>query len=71
MLNNNKVKVIQENASGRNEKFKDKSNGKEMTRNQFVKEIKKGNYENYYVRKINGIETPVSKPDGNKNNNLE
>ena len=41
-----------------------------MTRNQFVREIKKGNYEEYYVRKINGLDTPVSKPDGNEKNNL-
>lgn len=65
-----RVKVIQENDTGRNERFKDCKNGNEMTRNQFVKEIKKGNYEEYYVRKINGLDTPVSKPDGNENNNL-
>ena len=65
-----RVKVIQENDSGRNERFKDCTNGNEMTRKQFVKEIKKGNYEKYYVRKINGLDTPVSKPDGKENNNL-
>ncbi len=69
-MKKHRVKVILENDSGRNERFKDCTNGNEMTRNQFVKEIKKGNYEEYYVRKINNIDTPVSKPDGNKNNNL-
>lgn len=69
-MKNRRVKVIKENGSGRNERFKDCTNGNEMTRNQFVKEIKKGNYEEYYVRKINGLDTPVSKPDGKENNNL-
>lgn len=69
-MKNHRVKVLQENDSGRNERFKDCTNGNEMTRNQFVREIKKGNYEEYYVRKINGLNTPVSKPDGNEKNNL-
>ena len=69
-MKNRRVKVIKEKDSGRNEGFKDCTNGNEMTRNQFVKEIKKGNYEEYYVRKINGLDTPVSKPDGKENNNL-
>ena len=69
-MKNRRVKVIKENDSGRNERFKDCTNGNEMTRNQFVKEIKKGNYEEYYVRKINGLDTPVSKSDGKENNNL-
>ena len=69
-MKNRRVKVIKENDSGRNERFKDCTNGNEMTRNQFVKEIKKGNYEEYYVRKINALDTPVSKPDGKENNNL-
>lgn len=69
-MKKHKVQVISESESGRNQRFKDCSTGKEMTRNQFVKEIKAGNYEDYYVRKINNIDTPVSKPDGNEKNNL-
>ncbi|EEI83543.1 hypothetical protein HMPREF0077_0425 [Anaerococcus tetradius ATCC 35098] len=42
-----------------------------MTRQDFVRSIKAGNYENYHVRLINGIETPVSNPDKSKNNNLD
>ena len=41
-----------------------------MTRNQFVNQIKQGNYENYHVRNINGVDTPVSNPDNTRNNNL-
>ncbi|WOO89332.1 DUF3892 domain-containing protein [Mollicutes bacterium LVI A0078] len=62
------VTVTQQSKSGRNEKFN--VNGKELTRAQFCKEIKAGKHENFYVRNINGKKIPVSKPDGNKRNNL-
>ncbi|WP_185971434.1 hypothetical protein [Listeria booriae] len=65
-----RIEVIQESKTGRNEKFKDNLTNKVMTRPQFVKEIKNGNYENYTVKKINNLETPVSKPDKKRNNNL-
>ena len=69
--NKPKVVVIKESNTGRNERFLDTRTGQEMTRNQFIKAIDKGTYGNdYYHRKINGIETPVSKPDGNPKNNL-
>lgn len=42
-----------------------------MTRQDFVKAIKAGNYPNYHVRNIHGILTPVSNPDKSKNNNLD
>lgn len=65
------VKAIAQTETGRNTRFKDMKTGEEMTRPQFVKEIKNGTYaDDYCVRKINGLDTPVSKPDGNKNNNL-
>lgn len=70
MNKNNKVIVAKENDSGRNEIFKDCRTGATMTRKEFVRQIKKGNYPNYYIRKINGLETPVSKPDGKIDNNL-
>jgi hypothetical protein len=71
MPNKPKVEVIKESITGRNERFRDTRTGQEMTRNQFVKAIDKGTYGNdYYHRKINGMETPVSKPDGNPKNNL-
>ena len=63
------VKVTKESSTGRNEKFQDKA-GNSMTRNQFVKEIEKGNYTDYHIRKINRVKTPCSNPDGNSNNNL-
>lgn len=66
-----RVEVILESNTGRNERFLDTQTGLKMTRNQFIKAIDNGVYGNdYYHRKINGIDTPVSKPDGNPNNNL-
>lgn len=66
-----RVSVISETPTGRNTKFVDNSSGTPMTRAQFVREINQGNYPNYYHRKINGLNTPVSKPDGIKSNNLD
>lgn len=66
-----RVSVVRESDSGRNERFRDNVTGNEMTRLQFIKAIDNGKYGNdYYHRKINGVDTPVSKPDGNLNNNL-
>jgi len=64
------VKVTRENDSGRNLGFQDKKTGKNMTRAGFVSEINKGNYQDYHVRKINGVNTPVSNPDNKGRNNL-
>lgn len=65
-----RIKVIQENESGRNTNFHDNFNGNNMTQTEFVQEIKNGNYPNYHVRNINGIDTPVSNPDPKHDNNL-
>lgn len=65
-----KITVTKESPSGRNLEFLDHSTGKTMTRNQFVKKIEAGNYPDYYVRKINGLKTPVSNPDTSSKNNL-
>lgn len=66
-----RVKVTQESDTGRNERFHDNFTGEDMTRNQFVNEIKRGKYDNYHIRNINGVDTPVSNPDNNRNNNLD
>lgn len=66
-----RVKVTRENDSGRNTHFRDNFTGKDMTRNQFVNQIKQGNYDNYHIRNINGVDTPVSNPDKKTNNNLD
>lgn len=66
-----RIKVTQEDKKGRNQQFHDNFNGKDMTRQQFVNEIRNDNYPNYHVRIINDIPTPVSNPDNSKNNNLD
>lgn len=65
-----RVSVKLESETGRNERFHDNFKNRDMSRTQFVDRIKRGEYENYHVRTINGVETPVSNPDKNRNNNL-
>ena len=66
-----RVSVTEESESGRNQRFHDNFTGDDMTRRQFVREIEHGNYQNYHVREINGVKTPVSNPDSTKGNNLD
>ncbi|MBD5456327.1 MAG: hypothetical protein HDR23_07625 [Lachnospiraceae bacterium] len=65
-----RISVTSENTTGRNMTFHDNYTGANMTRAQFVNQINSGNYENYHVRNINGVATPVSNPDKSTNNNL-
>ena len=66
-----RITVTSENSTGRNLTFHDNVTGSTMTRAQFVREIEHDKYDNYHVRVINGIKTPVSNPDGSSNNNLD
>ena len=65
-----RITVTRESSTGRNERFHDNFTGADMNRSQFVRQIQQGNYGNYHVRNINGVPTPVSNPDSNRNNNL-
>ena len=65
-----RVSVTSESSTGRNEYFHDNFKNVDMSRNEFVSQIENGNYDNYHIRTINGIKTPVSNPDPNRNNNL-
>lgn len=65
-----RISVTSENPNGRNTTFKDNYTKTNMTRTQFVQKIENGEYPNYHIRKINGVDTPVSNPDKSKNNNL-
>lgn len=65
-----RVIVTKESKSGRNQIFLDTRIGVEMTRKQFVSAINQGLYDEYYVRQINNVLTPCSKPDDSKINNL-
>lgn len=66
-----RVTVTNESETGRNQTFHDNYKGNDMTRSQFVKKIEQGEYQNYHVRTINGVKTPVSNPDGSSGNNLD
>ncbi len=66
-----RITVTQESPTNRNTRFRDNLTKEDMTRNQFVQKIKHGDYDNYHVREINGVPTPVSNPDGSTNNNLD
>lgn len=65
-----RITVTNETSTGRNQTFHDNYKNKDMTRREFVKEIKNGEYNKYHIRTINGIETPVSNPDKSTANNL-
>ena len=65
-----RVTVTRESDTGRNTRFHDNVTGDVMTRQQFVQKINQGSYNGYYVRDINGIPTPCSKPDNKTKNNL-
>lgn len=64
------VEVVKESDSGRNQIFRDTGTGRRMPRPEFVEKIKEGVYPDYHVRKVNGVPTPASNPDGNSKNNL-
>jgi len=62
--------VIKESETGRNELFCDLSNGNIFDRETFVNAISNGNYPGYSIASVDGIATPMSKPDGVTANNL-
>ncbi len=64
------VTVTQENKTGRNQKFHDNRTDEDMTRAEFVKKIEQRQYDDYHVRKINDVKTPVSNPDKTTDDNL-
>lgn len=70
-MSRKKVTTTNESSTWRNLKFHDNYNWNNMTRAQFVKQIELGNYQNYHIREINWIKTPVSNPDSSTNNNLD
>lgn len=65
-----RISVLKQNEHGRNILFRDNITKKKFTRSQLNQKIKHGGYPGYEVRRINGIDTPVSKPDSTTNNNL-
>ncbi len=62
--------VLAEDEKGRNEIFFDLVKKQVFTRSEFVSLIQAKEYLGYTVKNINGVETPVSNPDGRRTNNL-
>lgn len=67
---NKPVIVLKESETGRNELFCDLSNGTVFDRESFASAIKDGEYPGYLIASIDGLATPMSKPDDIKSNNL-
>ncbi len=65
-----RISVTSESSTGRNLSFHDNYTGADMSRSEFVRQINNGNYDNYHVRMVNGVATPVSNPDSSSRNNL-
>lgn len=66
-----RISVLKQSKTGRNELFLDNYTGEVFNRDQFVKKIKDGLYSGFAIRVIRGKETPVSKSDCIKSNNLD
>lgn len=64
------VIVVEEAASGENLTFCDVISRKVFSKSEFISHIKKGDYPGYSVKTIRGKETPVSKRDKRRSNNL-
>jgi hypothetical protein len=65
-----RVTVTEESESGRNQRFRDKHTGEDMSRPEFVRRIESGVYPGFHIRDVNGVKTPVSNPDRSENTNL-
>jgi hypothetical protein len=64
------VVVVREDDNLRNLDFVDTLTGRAMTRAEFVEAIRAGEYPDYYVRAIHGVQTPVSRPNATPDDNL-
>lgn len=62
--------ALSKSKSGRNEIYYDLLKKTVMTRDELVNSIQVGNYPGYTVKLIRGINTPVSRRDGKRLNNI-
>lgn len=65
-----RISVTRQTQSGRNLSFKINRSNRTLTRTQLVKRIENGGCPGYHVRRVHGVKTPVSNPDGRTGNNL-
>lgn len=67
------LKVTKESNTGENLEFQNIGNNEKLTAKELVKRLETGNSaynDGYYIKHQNGQKYIVSKPDGNKKNNL-
>ena len=67
---NKPVIVLKESETGRNELFCDLLKGTVFDCESFASAIKNGEYPEYLIASIDGLVTPMSKPDDIESNNL-
>ena len=69
MKGGSKITTTSESSSGRNLRFDVPGQGN-LSRRELVQQIRSGQHEDYHVRIINRVATPVSNPNGSENDNL-
>lgn len=68
-----KLVVIKETKTGENIRFQNTGNNEKMTKRELIARLETGKSaynEDYYIKNQDGKKFIVSKPDGNKKNNL-
>jgi hypothetical protein len=65
-----RLSVTRETSSRRNQEYRDSGTGATMPRAEAVRRIERGEYPGYHVRRIHGVKTPVSNPNGQSSDNL-
>ncbi|KHM52401.1 hypothetical protein NZ47_05065 [Anaerovibrio lipolyticus] len=69
-MNFKRLTVTKESNTGRNIEFRDNMTGEIISDKEAIKRTENGMYTDYMVQIRYGKKTLVSKPDGDKNNNL-
>lgn len=72
-MSKGKLIVIKETKTGENIEFQNTGNNEKLTKAELISRLETGNSaynEDYYIKHQDGNKFIVSKPDGNKKNNL-
>ena len=72
-MSKGKLIVIKETKTGENIEFQNTGNNEKLTKAELISRLERGNSaynEDYYIKHQDGNKYIVSKPDGNKKNNL-
>lgn len=72
-MSKGKLIVTKETKTGENIEFQNTGNNEKLTKDELISRLETGNSaynEDYYIKHQDGNKYIVSKPDGNKKNNL-